>query len=951
MDEHSDTDKLDFSESTTDTPKPVRKRTGGGRFPIRPSVSGVDLDSAGNASNSPTPARPALKSSKTMHLTQTTRNTSVRPSVEPLISKDRHRSNSESQMSTNRRQKRMGIHMSRGGSGNSSAEISLDGVDLNKEPRSTHARGTSAGSLLNQVLQGHGVTDSSGPESPVTTDLSRSASQYAGHGRLSSLPENKRKSQYSEPFVELADTIVFSMTQVEAPLKRMVTAAKSSGSRRRSLERSYHSAFACKGDLSEALYNLETFDEEDGGKRKSVLSVREQCEMCIRNYQKLLDALQSHVNSVVDNTRPRELRMMMHITFGVMLEVKSLTSKINDVVTIRQESRECKPAVQVSKPERLEGRLQERTVEVPARQASNSPRPKTSLRIKDRGRIAAHHHHQSSNVNKPLPTPRSARSTSGASQLSRRPSYASSNTRPQDAYNLPTPSLTHSNSFLSTASTDAMDEYEEDQLFEDIFTKLNDACNKSLQGLPMCKKIFTLLRKGPREATNHIHGAEQVYDRFLQHCDYALEACNELKKRLKTLKVREPQARDHIEFWQVCTAFTKAYFVFATTLRDSHYPGLVPDQVRTLLRPVQKGVKEASNLIDNSPWCHLAVHGPNSAGPSPAVSGVLPFSMTNPTPPVVAPPAKDLPPRPNNPYAYTNGLGLQTSWGSSTTLTRSDTLGSNHSATGAYEGGTLRAMPTPHQTYVNGMSTPGELSRSHSRAGRPPPPPAPTSNPSFNSSFGSNGSFGSSHYAEPPPMDNRAHDSRFAPVADPRYTSSEPRYTPVDGPLSGTRSGYSSGYGTPLPVTPMSAALGPAAKATANSENEGTIRRAGGGVHEKQNSWESVNGHSNGGGQGWYNGNSNGSTTGYGHGATHAYSNGVSPHNGLNGAGGSTTSLVNISASLRSGLGGPGGVERIERPERPDILPRSVSAAGYYPSSVPARMGSRNVSRSASQRR
>ena len=878
----------------------------------------IDVDAANNGLSTSPATRPLLKSSKTTHVPQTPKTSTQRPGVQPLTSSDRHRSNSESQMTTNRRQKRMGIHVSRGSSANSSADISLDGVELNAD-QSKHARGTSTSSLVHQLT--HEYVDYSGPDSPGPMSMSRSASFYGGQSRLSSLPESRRKSQYKDPFVDLADAVVYSMGQMEAPLKKLMKATRSAG-RKTDLERAYGPAVSSRTELDTVLSNLETLEEDAGDKRESILSVLDRCEMTATAHQKLFSLMGSHIEAAMVNMEPREVRTMMHTTFATFAEVTNIVEEICNSAT-KDDGDDVDDHLEVQNPKQAT-RASEQLESLPTSPVS---RPATSLRVKDRSRVA-HHHHQSSNMNKPLPSPRSTRSTSTTNSNSRNTSYSMSSNAAPDIRRPPTPpsSIPRSNSVLSTASTDMGDrsinvgeDTDEDKSFKQIFKSLDTACNASLSGLPICSKIFVSLGKKSHEP---------VYDQLLQSCYFAQNTCGELKDRLKSFRVNDTQERERTEFWQICTRFTKAWYEFVRTMRSN--ASIVPSQIKTLLRPIQAAVKQASTLIDKSPWQKLAVHGPNSAGPSPAVNGSLPFSMSNPDPPPIPPPVRDLPARPTNHNSpYNNGLGLHTPYGSSTSLHRSDTVGSND---GWYP--TVRAAPTSHPHPVNNIAS-GNLSRSQSRAAAPPPlrsvsNTAPTSNPSYHHNPQPiNGNYGT-YYADPTPTS--------AAYPDPYYPNSDHRWTPSETSGNGYRSGHSSGYPTPLPATPMSAALGPAAQATTNGDGEGTVRRINGinQAHEKQNSWENV-------------------VTGY------PYNNGSNGYYGnqpgwyANGSSGSTTSLASIPASLRSGYGGPGGAELNDRAQRPDVLPRSASAAGnypgYYPSAIPQRMGSRNVSRSASQRR
>lgn len=155
---------------------------------------------------------------------------------------------------------------------------------------------------------------------------------------------------------------------------------------------------------------------------------------------------------------------------------------------------------------------------------------------------------------------------------------------------------------------------------------------------------------------------------------------------------------------------------------------------------------------------------------------------------------------------------------------------------------------------------------------------------------------------------------------DSRYTPSLPELSP-GAPVGDPRSAYSSGYTTPLPPTPMTAALGPAAQATMNSEsNTGTVKKMGGpleaGQHTHQNSYD------------------NSLTNGHVGGSNGAY------------FGGSSNWYGDLA-------GGPGMAisGRAVNGNKPNPIERSVSAAGHYSNAVPQRMASRSVSRSASQRR
>ena len=802
-------------------------------------------------------------------------------------------------MVTSRRQKRMGVHVSKGG--NSSGEMSLEGsLDITNDP-SNHARGPSNGSLLQHFMQTNPVVDPCAVESPHPSDISRSASFYDAQSRLSSLPENKRKSQYNRPDVQIAETILYTIEQVEAPIKKLVKATKPAGLKRRSLDRSCFAAFANKDDLARTLKSLESYDEDDGGKRRSSFDLHEYCERSMSSFQQLLDLMQSHISTILEHSQSRDLRMVMLTAVAGIVEIRELWTRLADGMVL--------PDDDDYRSEELEAR-QQLTVRLP----SPVSRPTTSLRVRDPSRLTTHHHKNSS-VAKRLPSPQTMRSASGTSLLSRMPSYASTFSKMLDGAP-PTPALPNTNSFVSNASNELSEDEDEDRAFEAIHKALSHACYVCMdrESLRLCQKTFIKLRDRQRGS---IYGFDAIYEEILRTCEYAMSTCDELRARINPVKVKDSQARNRAEFWQVCTGFTKAFAVFATTVKESQSRVQIPEEIKKVLRPVHSSVKSVSSLIEKSPWRNFAVHGPNSAGLSPAGYGHLPFSMSNSNPPPVPPPVRDLPARPTNQLSNGSGLGLQPSLSSSTSLASSSTMTNNT--------GTIRALPSSYAR-ENGSSsatpTPGKISRASSRAGYSSSTMSrPTINTSYASYFSDSTPTDLSlpNSARPAASDDRngAHsysDSRH----DPRYTPSLPELSP-GGAGADPRSAHSSGYSTPLPPTPMTAALGPAAQATISTEsNTGTVKKITTNLdhnyHSQQNSLDNA----------FTNGNSGISSNSYFGG----------PSNWDIGPGPGTA----VSARAVNG-------------SKPNPIERSVSAAGYYPNGVPQRLASRNVSRSASQRR
>lgn len=190
--------------------------------------------------------------------------------------------------------------------------------------------------------------------------------------------------------------------------------------------------------------------------------------------------------------------------------------------------------------------------------------------------------------------------------------------------------------------------------------------------------------------------------------------------------------------------------MFAARVKDCwHGPvSFIPDDVKFLLKPVQRSVKDVSKTINDSPWGHLAAT-PSHKPPA----GVLSAQSKS----------------------TTSIAGMATA---NNTLTQSSLLQHQRN----------QAPTAPHRQPQLSLST---------RGAPPPNPLDPLSAASTHSASGLG--INSSGYATPSVTGpNTSFNGGILPFA-----SVPPPPMPIG-----------SGYVTPLPATPMSAALGPAAGVT-----------------------------------------------------------------------------------------------------------------------------------------
>ncbi|KAI9717719.1 MAG: RAM signaling network component [Chrysothrix sp. TS-e1954] len=598
--DHTETDLTDM---TVETPRPTR-RLASGRFPIRPSISSIDI-SNGPPPVSPLPSRTAPLVSKNGPRLPPTPINAFRPGGDATtLDGERNRSHSESHMSTSKRKKRMGIQMSRGGKG--SSELNLDTIGMPSD-QTDHSRGWSNGSTTAFGSGTDTVANSSGSGSPIHQDPPRSALL----SRLSSLPESKRKSTFQDPYIELVQGISFSMEQVHGPVKQLINLIKITGAKPRSLERHCYSALTSMNTLNQRVLQMQTFDEEkdeeqahDKSHRASTIPIQETCKECISSFEVLIVTLLKEVRIIVERANPRIVRTLIHLLFGSSIELRNSYARF--------------AAHFGTSPKTIKATHQTNASNFISNgngPSSPIPRPTTSLRIKDRDR-RTRNESTTSDLDKPLPRPKVPYSpytgsiSYTGSTLTSAGSFANGSKAYSHNSNLPyTPSLTPSASFISASSytgVEGFEDFDEDQQFGIIFQKLSFACDTTIQGLSRSTVIFSDAQRraidlGASEAD--ISTCKLTCAR----CKYALDSARDLQRRLATLKVHETQTRNMSEFWQLCTAFTRAYFMFAQDLRALTKMGYVKDDIKPLLKPVQRAVKDASAAIHASPWRELAV--------------------------------------------------------------------------------------------------------------------------------------------------------------------------------------------------------------------------------------------------------------------------------------------------------------------------------------------------------
>lgn len=312
----------ELSEGPVETPKPARRITSS-RFPVIPSNGEGSVDMTTRSPNQgrppPIPTRSHFRvaSGQNAHLMR-------RPGLAPLISNgnERNRSNSESvlQASAAARSKRMGMLRKE--------RSDLDTVEeVNRNShRLSHHRGMSYGSVLrpkNGVPASPGGDNSSSPGSPRDSRKHRQGFVK----RLSSLPEHKRDNDWRNPVIEGAKGILYALYQIHPQISGLIAAIKNKDSKRSSLEFTFYNASTHVDRLNEALDRADAVDiEDEDAVETAEESVQRDCATCVMAYTHVTAQLQDSVPRMVANTDSRYVRTLMLLLYGSMIEIKNAIS-------------------------------------------------------------------------------------------------------------------------------------------------------------------------------------------------------------------------------------------------------------------------------------------------------------------------------------------------------------------------------------------------------------------------------------------------------------------------------------------------------------------------------------------------------------------------------------------------------------------------------------------------
>lgn len=556
-----------------------------GRFPIRPSVNGIDsMDDF--KTRSPNDAPPPIPQRSHARNLSSNAPSGRRPGLAPLSTRgnDMNRSRSETvSSSASVRSRRQGFvpaktrldpgAVSEAG-GQTSARSSYAST-----LRPSHSRASSSISTLNGYLAAGSADGSSGAASPVDGPQGR---QGPGR-RLSSLPENRNSKVQTSDSIRAAKRLLFSLFQLHGPLGEVARALKDGTPKRSTLERQLFSANAHVEELDRLLIKLDgAFEDNSLIEEQSLRPIVLAAVAALKAYGHAVKELRQQTQKAISLTDPIYVRCLMSQIYMTMIESRNICSLLG----FKAKTPSAKDTPRVSKA------WSSRTV------TPTQPKPINNRRMRGATILQTMGENGARQMPPPVPLSNlSSRSNTMTSMTATTP-------RSGESFGtLPTSGLpSRSNTIRSNVTSD---NEEGDEHFDRIYFKLKNACELAAQSLPHCRSEFAG-RRDNAETVGQMRIAHH-WALALNKCEIVINANHNLISRLRGIRVKDPAVRNQRDFWQLCDTFVQSWTELATEIKDIFQQRIDITTVKTVMRPVQRAVKEVSKTICESPLYHQAV--------------------------------------------------------------------------------------------------------------------------------------------------------------------------------------------------------------------------------------------------------------------------------------------------------------------------------------------------------
>lgn len=499
----------------------------------------------------------------------------------------------------------------------------LDETRANRN--SHHLRGQSHGSALRQGIRAGDISPSN------VTSSHGSEDQRGMLGRpLSSLPRQRQQNLPGARIIEAAKGILYSLNLVHHHLGILFPVIKEGKSKRSSLERVFHNAAIHVEHLDQELSKcMRDAAQGLGLTDASRKSMRQATHACILTHEPIAQLTTRSVGQLAQDADPRYIRTLMLLFYGSLNEVynSNLTSGRKRLVKkARKVNVRQVPQITANASEGESSKNRDDSV-TPTRD-----RPKPERRWRNGGSVQQFSSHidlhaaLGTQTAVPLYLNGRSRSNSRAGMFQGSTSSSVVST-PRSGESFSSSKLaTRSRSGSVTMMPDqARIEKEQRVQFEQIFVILRKSADQGLQIIPQLQPSFNEAAEASQRQYTH-EKIRELWLTLVNRNRTCLSMSEKLKKRLSTIKLNDPEARNARDFWRLVKDFVDSYSSLLASLREARLLNLVPSDMRHQVRPVHKSATEAATLITNSPWNRLTFEvepltQPPSRAQTPAPNG------------------------------------------------------------------------------------------------------------------------------------------------------------------------------------------------------------------------------------------------------------------------------------------------------------------------------------------
>lgn len=537
----------DLSESNLETPRPPRRPLTAGRFPVRPSISGIDnIDDLKARSPGDVPPIPQKSHAR---VASSNAPTIRRPGIAPLLTggNDIGRSRSETVSSSSSLRARRQGFVPRKPTDLSSVRES-DGTFSSRSSqtstiRASHSRNPSSASTINGFLTASsGGETSSGAVSPIDGPINR----FGSVRRLSSLPESRNSKIQTSDATKAAKRLLFTLFRLHGPMGEVTAALKEGTPRRTLLERQLFAANAHVEELDRLLSRLENNMEDDvTGEEQGLESVVKSANFALKAYGIVVRELRQNTRKIASIVDAVYVRCLMMQIYATVVEARNICSILGFKLKT--------PSAARSTP-RVSKAWSSRTV------TPTQSKPITNRRM--RGATILQSMASSSSLRTmPPPVPLNG----GGSRNNTMTSLSTAAT-PRSSESFSTIASSNLPSRSNTMRSGTMYDTDTDEQFDRIFLKLRSACDLAAQSLPHCRAEFAARKVGAENA-GQARGAH-AWALAGEKCETVVQANATLIGRLKVVKLKDPGVRNQRDFWQLCDGFVQVSLVYLLTEVD-----------------------------------------------------------------------------------------------------------------------------------------------------------------------------------------------------------------------------------------------------------------------------------------------------------------------------------------------------------------------------------------------